>query len=174
MSARMVYCGLLLAGILATPARAQRVAAEVVADLELWKTDAGSRLLERNGGALEVAAGMHVWGVAELVRGLEVRAIVGAEGTSVSESEKELELEMLTVRWTAARALEIEAGKILMPFGAFGRRRFSHMNPLIGAPDMYPTQYPLGVVVSGSAGAFDYRAALVNLPTVNEGYTPAP
>ena len=49
-----------------------------------------------------------------------------------------------------------------MPVGAFGRRRLSPSNPLIGAPDLYPTAYPWGVTVSGGVGHFDYALGAVS------------
>jgi len=58
--------------------------------------------------------------------------------------------------------------------GSFGARRFSNINPLIGAPDLYPPQYPIGIGLFGAAGMVDYRAALVSLPLVNIRYTPVP
>ncbi len=43
--------------------------------------------------------------------------------------------------------------------GTFAARRFSTRNPLIGEPDGYPIEYPVGVELSGSGARFDYRVA---------------
>jgi hypothetical protein len=96
-----------------------------------------------------------------------------AEGGSAS-SEEEVYFESVTLRLAWSRALVLEGGKLLTPFGAFGPRRLSPTNPLIGEPDGYPTRYPWGGEISGSASRFDYRAAVVNLAPVHDGYVPTP
>ena len=68
----------------------------------------------------------------------------------------------------------IDAGKLQPIVGTFASRRFSNRNPLIGAPDGYSLEYPLGVEISGERQHFDYRAALVTLPPSHAGYVPAP
>jgi hypothetical protein len=47
------------------------------------------------------------------------------------------------------------------------------VNPLIGAPDLYPVSYPWGVQLAGAVGPMDYRAAIVDGPASNERYVPA-
>ena len=47
------------------------------------------------------------------------------------------------------------------------------MNPLIGSPDGYDVNYPVGGQVSGSVGRFDYRAALMDRPITNPKYLPS-
>jgi hypothetical protein len=68
----------------------------------------------------------------------------------------------------------VDVGKLVSPVGAFGPRRFSPTNPLLGEPDGYPTNYPWGGQISGSVSLVDYRLAVVSLPPVHPGYTPTP
>jgi len=166
----------LFAGILlgAAPVRAQRIGLELLGDLEAWKTDAGSRLLARNGGDPAFVARMHGWLMLRPVPSVEFIALGEAQSETGADETVELELKMMSLRWLPSRWLSVEAGRVLMPVGGFGRRRFSNVNPLIGSPDLYPTLYPWGAVVSGAAGSFDYRAALVSLPVINPSYTPNP
>jgi hypothetical protein len=44
---------------------------------------------------------------------------------------------------------------------------------LIGEPDGYSVDYPLGAEVFGESRKFDYRLALVSLPASHVGYVPA-
>jgi hypothetical protein len=81
---------------------------------------------------------------------------------------------MFSLKISPTRALSLEGGKILMPLGGFGIRSFANTNPLIGAPDVYPTQYPWGVVAAGGFGKFDYSVGAVSLPIVNPNYSPEP
>ena len=60
------------------------------------------------------------------------------------------------------------------PVGAFASRHLSSRNPLIGMPDGYPIEYPLGFSISGSIEHADYRAAMVSLPVAHEDYVPEP
>jgi hypothetical protein len=96
------------------------------------------------------------------------------EGGSALPGEPEFYLEQLELRGRASSALVIEAGKILQPIGEFGTRRFSNTNPLIGAPDAYPVQYPWGAIATGRIGPFDYRGGVSSLPPVNPRYSPEP
>ena len=153
-------------------AHAQRLAIETLVDAEGWKTDDGSRLLARNSGNSSYTLRGHGWLVFEPASGVQLRALGYLDHTDNNATE--VSLEGLSLRIARHRAAVIEAGKILMPMGAFGARRFSSSNPLVGAPDMYPTEYPLGAVFSGALGHWDYKAAVVSLPAVNEKYTPAP
>lgn len=160
---------------LATPVGAQRVALETLTDIELWKTDDSSRLVARNEGRALVVGRMHAWLSARLAESLELRALGAAEASSARrDGDLTASLQLLTLRYARSRALVVEGGKVLYPIGAFAARRFSNTNPLIGAPDLYIPQYPVGLIVSGAAGSLDYRAALVSLALVNPRYTPKP
>ena len=68
----------------------------------------------------------------------------------------------------------IDAGKLQPIVGTFASRRFSNRNPLIGSPDGYSIEYPLGVEISGERQYVDYRAGLVTLPPSHSGYVPTP
>jgi len=166
----VLFCIVAFAG----PLRAQRIAVETLTEAELWKTGDSSRLLTRNGGRAAVEAGVHAWLAIRLASPLELRAIGYVAAGNVDEQHMYTGLELLELRLLYSRALVVEAGKLLFPMGSFGARRFSNTNPLIGAPDMYPPEYPWGAEVSGAVGALDYRAALVSLPAVNTNYTPEP
>jgi hypothetical protein len=159
---------------LAAPAGAQRIALETLTDIELWETDDSSRLLARNEGRALVAGRMHVWLSARLAEAVELRVLGVGDVSTADDEDADGALNLLSLRYGRSRALVLEAGKILYPIGAFAARRFSHTNPLVGAPDLYAPQYPEGVVLSGAAGALDYRAAIVSLPLVNPRYTPKP
>ena len=170
-----VATGVLTLVALASPVRvasAQRLAAETLLDVEGWKTDDGSRLLARNGGKPSYSVRGFGFLVYEATRGVTLRAIGYVDQTDSDEFEKGIDL--LSLRIARSRAFTVEAGKILMPLSAFGPRRFSVANPLIGGPDMYPTQYPLGAVATGARGHLDYKAGVVSLPPVNVKYTTAP
>jgi hypothetical protein len=162
------------AAILPDPAWAQRVTIEVLSDVEGWKTDSGSRLLARNQGQPLGATRFHALGLVRPFSPVELQVIGRFETSTASVEETESELELIALRVAPTRALLLEGGKILMPVGAFGRRRLSQNNPLIGAPDLYPTQYPWGAVVSGGVGSFDYAVGTVSLPVVNPRYSPQP
>ena len=77
------------------------------------------------------------------------------------------------MRYVVSHALVFDAGKLQPVVGTFTPRHFSNRNPLIGAPDGYSLQYPLGVEVTGEAGWFDYRAAMVSLPPTHASYVPS-
>jgi hypothetical protein len=160
--------------LLAPRAEAQRPAVETLTDFELWKSDSGSRLLAQNQGNPMGTARLRGWMTYRPAASLELRTIAYIEGSTGADSELETELELLSARWLHSRALTVEAGKILLPLGEFGPRRFSNTNPVIGVPDLYPGAYPWGVQSTGAIGPLDYTAAAVSLPAVNERYTPAP
>lgn len=159
---------------LAAPARAQRIALETLTDIELWETDDSSRLLARNEGRPLVAGRMHAWLSARVAESLELRVLGRADASTARSEDATASLDLLALRYGRSRALVVEGGKVLYPIGAFAARRFSNTNPLIGAPDLYVPQYPVGMIVSGAAGIVDYRVALLSLPLVNPRYTPKP
>lgn len=160
----------------ATPAAAQgSILVQGIADAELWKSDSGSVLLTRNDGRAAALGRLHLWGAAELGHGLVAYAAGTAEGGRArTEPGTEAYLDLAGLRWTRSEALVVDAGKLAHPVGAFASRRYSNRNPLIGVPDGYPVQYPIGLQLSGAHGQLDYRAAVVSLPISHEGYTPEP
>jgi hypothetical protein len=166
-----------IAGTATTPAAKAQSAILVqgIADAEAWKTDSGSVLLTRNGGQPSFLGRMNLWGAA----GLGPHVVVYVAGTMETgnardESGTEWYTELAGVRYTQSNAFVVDAGKIQPVVGTFAARRYSTRNPLIGMPDGYPLQYPLGLQASGASGPFDYRAAVISLPVQHEGYTPEP
>ena len=153
---------------------AQRVAVELLTDAEVWKTDAGSQLLARNRAVIAAEGRLRSWVLVRATRTVELLAHASVEGGSAEPEAPHVYLEQLELRASPSQRLTIEAGKILQPIGAFGARRFSNTNPLIGTPDAYPSQYPWGGVASGRAGPFDYHVGISSLPAVNTRYTPEP
>jgi hypothetical protein len=154
--------------------QAQRFALEGLAALEAWQTDDGSRLLARNAGRLAAQGRLYAWASFRATSRLELLAVGDVNAGNAETEDFAAEVELLEARLAASRALVLEAGRLLMPIGAFGARRFPHANPVIGMPDLYPPQYPWGVLASGARGPFDYRVALVSLPAINPNYTPEP
>ena len=165
---------LTLALAVAQRAPAQGVGAEVLGTVEFWKTDAGSRLLALNDGNPMAIAQFYGFGVWQPTRSLRLMAIGEVYAVSGDDSGLDTDLQLLSLRWWHSRGLRIEAGKILLPIGEFAARRFSNVNPLIGTPDTYVSEYPWGGSVTGAIGALDYTAAVVSLPAVNVRYTPEP
>ena len=156
----------------ARPIQAQRVAVEALVDGELYRTDDSSRLLARNHGEPAHTLRAQLWGVLEPAAGIQLRILGRAENSGGLSPV--YALDQLSLRFARSRAFTLELGKLLLPVGAFGARRFSNVNPLIGIPDVYASEYPLGVEVSGAVGAMDYKAAIVSLPAVNAEYTTEP
>lgn len=144
-----------------------------LADVELWQTDARSRLLARNEGKPALLGRLHLWSAWDVRPNVTLYALGELEGGSAA-GDTELALDQAGIRWTSSPTLVVDAGILTHPVGAFGGRRLSNRNPLIGAPDGYPVMYPVGVQLSGAAGMFDWRMAAVSLPVTNERYTPAP
>ena len=164
----------LLLALMPGAATAQRVAATLLGDVEGWKTDAGSRLLARNDGELLAAAHLYGFGLLRLSAITELRVVTEIEASTAADEDAEIELELVSLKVSPSRAFTLEGGRILMPIGGFGIRRFANTNPLIGTPDLYPTQYPWGVVAAGGIGRFDYAVGAISLPVVNPRYTPEP
>jgi hypothetical protein len=118
---------------------------------------------------------VNLWGAVDVGRGLLVYAAGTVEGGPARhEAGTEWYTDLAGVRYTRSEALVIDAGKIAPPVGAFASRRYSMRNPLIGTPDGYPVQYPIGAQISGARGRVDYRAAVVSLPIYHEDYVPEP
>lgn len=147
-----------------------------IVDAEAWKTDTGSTLLTRNGGDPGGVLRLDLWAAAEPWR----RVVFYAQGEGVTGAldrtgtRTQVDLDQAGVRVSLAPAFVLDAGKLPQVVGTFAGRRFSTRNPLIGVPDGYPIQYPVGVMASGSTVHWDYRAALVSLPVSHPGYTPTP
>jgi len=164
---RVVLAALALAAG-ARAATAQNLAFTVLADAEGWKTDSGSFLLARNGGDPQALGRLTGWGTWQPTSRLSARLLV--EATAASGAAPTHEIQLAELRYARSRTLVLEAGKILMPMGAFGARRFSNVNPLVAAPDLYFAQYPLGAGASGGVGPLDYRAAVVSEAVTNPRY----
>lgn len=156
------------------PARAQGLNAEVLGDIVFWQTDDGSRLLARNSGS--ALADVHVHGFLSFRPSarIELRSITEFEASTERDSDAEVEVELISLRVHGSRALNFEAGKILMPVGGYAIRRFAHLNPLNGDPDLYPPTYPWGALVDGAFGRFDYAVGAVSQPVYNPNYSPEP
>lgn len=150
---------------------------EGIADVELWATDAESRLLARNDGDPEIGINSNLWSALQLHPAVFAYALGTFRNSALLGSNDlsgHAELTQLALRYTLSPALVTEIGKIESPLGTFAARRLSNRNPLIGVPDGYPTSYPWGVRMGGSWKRLDYRAGLVSLPAVNLRYVPAP
>lgn len=145
-----------------------------IADGELWSTDTGSNLLTRNDGKPGVLGRLDLWGAVELMPNLVAYSQGEAIAGPAYPEDREASIEQAGLRYSPSGRFVIDAGKITHPMGAFSSRRFSTRNPLIGAPDGYTSQYPWGAEVFGSGKIVDYRAAIVSLPLVHEGYVPEP
>jgi hypothetical protein len=76
------------------------------------------------------------------------------------------------IQYSPTQKFVVDVGRLTPLIGTFSTRRFSTRNPLIGMPDGYSLQYPLGIKVSGELTHFDYRAAMVSLPADHLGYVP--
>jgi hypothetical protein len=148
-----------------------------LADAELWASDTLSNFLTRNAGKLGGFGRLQLWAAAEPWRRLVLYGQVEATGGPAKPAMEEYEavqLEQLGVRYTWTPWFMIDAGKISPIVGEFAPRRFSNRNPLIGVPDAYPTQYPVGIKLSGATRFVDYRAALISLPVYHPVYVPEP
>jgi hypothetical protein len=146
-----------------------------IVDAEFWRTDSGSVLLTRNSGRPGVLGRLQLWSAAEPLPGLIFYAQGQVErGRARQESGTTAELEQLGVRYVRSEAFALDIGKMTPVVGTFAARRLSTRNALIGVPDGYPVQYPIGVKLSGTRQRIDYRFAMTSLPVSHEGYTPDP
>jgi hypothetical protein len=174
---RHVAYVLLLVLLTARPVRAQGgVLLQGIADAEGWFTNNSSNLLTRNGGRPAALLRFDFWGAAEPVHGLVFYAEGSAESgpSGAGSTTTTLWGNQLGVRYATTPAFVVDVGKMAPIIGTFAPRHFSTRNPLIGTPDGYTLQYPVGAKVSGRIGIFDYRAAMVSLPTTHVGYEPEP
>ncbi len=154
----------------------ERFLVEGIFDAELYKTDADSLLLSRNGGDVATLGRLQLWSAFQISSGLQIYALGEVEtDNSRGERETESELEQIALRYSSLSSpyYFLEAGKILSPLGAYSNRHLSTQNPLIGQPYVYTPSYPWGVQAAGSSGWLDYRAALIDQPDINPGYLAA-
>ena len=168
-----------LAVALAPRARAQLpILLEGVADGEFWSTTAYSNLLTRNAGRASGLGRLQLWTAIEPLPGLVFFGQGEAEGgrgsTNTQGNSVAFSAEQYGVRYALSPAFVIDAGKLQPIVGNFAARRFSNRNPLIGTPDGYSLEYPMGVEVSGERHYIDYRVAMVSLPPSHEEYVPSP
>jgi hypothetical protein len=175
-SPRSARRALTLAALLllaAAPLAAQeRVLVQGVLDVEGWATDSSSRLLARNDGRAAALGRLCVWSAVEPVTGLVLYAQGEVEGGPAAAERVELSLEQAGVRWTRSRALVVDAGMIAPIVGVYANRHLSTRNPLVGEPDGYSIQYPLGARVSGKTAWADYRLGVISVAPNNERYMP--
>jgi hypothetical protein len=161
--------------LVAQNAGAGGVMVQGIVDGEGWATSGTSNLLTRNGGRPAGLGRLQLWGAYEPLPGLVAYAQGEFEGGSASqESASSSNANQYGLRYTVSPALVIDAGRFFPIIGTFPARHFSTRNPLIGEPDGYSADYPLGVKVSGDIARFDYRAAMVSLPASHVDYVPAP
>jgi len=173
--------GALLVGALiaidARPAHAQvPILLEGIGDGELWSTTPKSNLLTRNGGGGSGLGRVSLWGAIEPLPGLVFfGAGHGELGSARADtSQADMYAEQFGIRYVFSPAFVFDGGRLQPVVGTFTPRHFSNRNPLIGSPDGYSLEYPLGFELSGEAGKFDYRAAMVSLPPTHDNYTPKP
>jgi hypothetical protein len=173
---RHLLCALLLVFFTARDARAQGgFLLQGIADGEAWSTSNSSNLLTRNAGRPAGLGRLELWGAFEPVHGLVFYAEGNGEGGPArSERGTTIYANQLGVRYATTPVFVVDVGKMTPVIGTFAPRHFSTRNPLIGMPDGYTLQYPVGAKVSGRVGIFDYRAAMVSLPTTHIGYEPEP
>jgi hypothetical protein len=145
-----------------------------IVDGEVWSTDTTSSLLTRNRGRLATLARVQLWGAYEPFRNWVIYGQGEGEfGNARSGGEdNEIYSNQFGIRYAPSQKLVVDAGRLTPIIGTFSSRRFSTRNPLIGIPDGYSLQYPLGVEVSGEARYLDYRAGLVSLPAAHLNYVP--
>jgi len=163
-----------LAAAFPVSADEERIHVEGLFDAENWNSNGASRLLSVNGDHDAGLGRVRLFVVGEFRDGFQGFLSGRAEGgaaTGDDESESEIEQALLRYTWPGRR-LAIEGGKLLTPVGDFPRRYLSSRNPLIGAPGGYGVDYPYGVRLSGGVGMFDYTAAVIDKPIVNESWVP--
>lgn len=167
-----------LLGLVAPPvaARAQTsLLLQGIADGEGWSTNTTSSLLTRNNGKPGVVGRLQLWGAIEPIPHLVLYAQgEGETGPARAREDYSVHSDQFGVRYVGSRAFTADAGRLVPVIGTFAARRFSTRNPLIGQPDAYSLEYPYGAEVAGEFTHFDYRAAIVSLPTSHEGYQPSP
>ncbi|HXT17690.1 MAG TPA: hypothetical protein VN706_18775 [Gemmatimonadaceae bacterium] len=146
-----------------------------IVDGEFWSTNATSSLLTRNSGKPAGLVRGQLWGAYQPTNSLVFYAQGEVEaGPARLEQGAEAYADQLGARYIVSPALSIDAGRFTPIIGTFASRHFSTRNPLIGEPDGYTADYPIGAKISGEAAHFDYRFAMVSLPTTHALYEPDP
>jgi len=157
------------------PARAQGgLLLQGIVDGEVWSTDTTSNLLTRNRGRPATLARVQLWGAYEPFTNWVIYAQGEGEfgnGRHGGE-DNEIYSNQFGIRFAPSQKFVVDAGRLTPIIGTFSSRRFSNRNPLIGIPDGYSLQYPLGVEVSGEARYVDYRVGMVSLPAEHLNYVP--
>lgn len=147
----------------------------LITDGELWSTDSGSRLLTRDDGHPAPLFRVQLFAAAQLGDHWSFHSLTELEtGKATSDGKTHVDFDQVELRYVDSPALIVGVGRFIHPVGAFGARRFSTVNPLIGEPDAYPEAYPWGARVEGDLANFDYRVAAVTLPVSHPGYVPDP
>lgn len=147
----------------------------LITDAELWSTDSGSRLLTRDDGHVAPLLRVQLFAAAQLGDHWSLRSLTEFEtGKATEDGDTHVDFDQVELRYVGSPALLVGVGRFIHPVGAFGARRFSTVNPLIGEPDAYPEVYPWGARVEGDIASFDYRVAAVTLPVSHAGYVPVP
>ena len=145
-----------------------------IIDGEVWSTDTTSNLLTRNRGRPATLARVQLWGAYEPFTNWVLYAQGEGEfgnGRHGSE-DNEVYSNQFGLRFAPSQKFVVDAGRLTPIIGTFSSRRFSTRNPLIGIPDGYSLQYPLGVEISGEARYVDYRVGMVSLPAEHLNYVP--
>jgi hypothetical protein len=176
---RVALVGLVALGIgvsAAPRARAQGgVLLQGIVDAEGWSTNAKSNLLTRGDGHAAGLGRLTAWGAYEPFSKIVFYAEGEVEsGNATHDRETDVYSHQYGVRYSASRLVVLDLGRTTPIIGTFAPRHYSTRNPLIGEPDGYTIDYPLAIKLSGEATHFDYRAALVSLPTSHDNYQPEP
>ena len=178
LASAIAACALITGGLGVVPVRsvrAQGIMVQGIADGEFWSTNASSNLLTRAAGRPAGLGRLQLWGAFEPIPKLVVYGQVQLEGGPArGEEGSEVYTNQFGVRYLASPAFVIDVGRFTPIIGTFSSRHFSTRNPLIGEPDGYSSDYPVGVKVSGEGHGFDYRAGLVTRPTTHVNYEPEP
>ena len=146
-----------------------------IVDAEGWATDARSNLLTRDNGHPAGLARLTAWGAYEPVSKLVLYAEGEVEtGNATLGRETDVYSHQFGIRYSPSQLAVLDIGRTTPVIGTFAPRHYSTRNPLIGEPDGYSIDYPLAIKLSGESRHFDYRAALVSLPTTHDNYTPEP
>lgn len=145
-----------------------------IVDGEVWSTDTTSNLLTRNRGRPATLARVQLWGAYEPFNSWVIYAQGEGEFGSARAvgEENDIYSNQFGIRYAPSPKFVVDAGRLTPIIGTFSSRRFSTRNPLIGIPDGYSLQYPLGAEISGEARYVDYRVGMVSLPAEHLNYVP--
>jgi hypothetical protein len=145
-----------------------------VVDGEGWSTNTSSNLLTRNAGRPAGLGRLQLWAAFQPATHWVLYAQGEAEAGNARGANElhEIYSDQFGIQYSLTPRFVVDVGRLTPVIGTFSTRRFSTRNPLIGIPDGYSLEYPLGVKVSGETRHFDYRAAMVSLPADHAGYVP--